>query len=95
MKVTYVIDSSESVPNNIWLGASFQDGRGKLFYNTREDRPISLEKGKHSYQRDFTVASDAPPGEQMLGVNVWRGVAGDSSKSKCIARGTPVRIVIS
>jgi hypothetical protein len=95
LKIAYVIESSESVPHKIWLGASFRDRAEKLFHNTREDKPISLKKGKNTYQRDFTVAADAPPGEQMLGVNVWRGVAGDSSKSKWIASGTPVRIVIS
>ncbi len=95
LKVTYLIESSESVPHKIWLGASFRDGGGKLFHNTKEDKPISLKKGEHAYERDFTVAANAPTGEQMLGVNIWRGIPGDSSKSKCIASGTPVPIVIS
>jgi pyrimidine deaminase RibD-like protein len=95
LKITYVVESSESVPQKIWLGASFRDPNGKLFHNTREDKSISLMKGEKLYERDFTVAADAPPGKQLLGVSVWRGVAGDSNKSKCIASGTPVQIVIT
>jgi len=95
LKITYVIESSESVPQKIWLGASFRDKAGKLFHNTREDKAISLEKGKNTYQRDFTIAANAPLGEQWLGISVWRGVAGDSSKSKWIAGSDPLRIMIS
>jgi hypothetical protein len=55
---------------------------GKLFHNTREDKDISLKRGQNNYQRDFTVALDAPLGEQMLAVSVWRGVAGDRGKQQ-------------
>jgi hypothetical protein len=95
LKIRYLIECSVNVSDKIWLGASFQDNKsGKYFFNTLEDKPISLLNGKHEYERDFTIPMDAPLGTYMLRVNVWRGVVGDSSQSKCIARGTPVEIVI-
>lgn len=95
LKITYVIEASENVSHKTWLGASFRDKAGKLFHNTREDKEVSLKRGQNSYQRDFTVPLDVPIGEQMLAVSVWRGIAGDSTKSRWIAGGTPVRIVIT
>jgi pyrimidine deaminase RibD-like protein len=95
LKIKYLVESSENASDKIWLGASFQDNKTeKYFFNTREDKLVSLMKGGHEYERDFTIPTDAPSGAQMLRVNVWRGVVGDSSQSKCIARGTPVEIVI-
>jgi pyrimidine deaminase RibD-like protein len=94
LKLTYEIESSENVAKGIWLGSSFEDKTGKLFYNTKEDKPVALAKGKASYNRNFTISKDAPLGEHMLRVNVWRGVVGDSTKSKWIGgRSTPITIV--
>ena len=96
IRITYVIDSSEAVPQKVWLGASFKDRQsGRVFYNTKEDKTISLTKGRGTYFRDFTIASDVPPGEQLLGTNVWRGAVGDSSKSNLVASRppTPINIV--
>ena len=96
LTITYVIESSEDVPQKIWLGASFTDKQsGRGFYNTKQDKSVSLTKGKGTYFRDFTIAPNAPLGEQLLGTNVWRGVVGDSSKSKVIASRppTPIKIV--
>ena len=93
LKLTYTIECSESPSQPTWLGASFEDKTGRRFYNTHEDKPSTLMKGTNTCERSFTIARDAPLGEQMLGVNVWRGVPGDSN-SKIIARGSPVPIVI-
>jgi hypothetical protein len=95
LKITYVIESSEYVAEKMWLGASFTDKQtGKVFYNTKEDKSISLTKGKGAYVRDFTIASAAPLGEQFLNTNVWRGVVGDSSKSEVVASRPPTPIMI-
>lgn len=95
LKITYVIESSEAIRQNIWLGASFKDKQsGRIFYNTKEDKSISLTKGKGTYIRDFTIASDAPLGEQFLGTNIWRGVVGDSGKSRLVASRPPTAITV-
>ncbi len=94
LKITYEIECSEDVAKGIWLGASFRDATNKFFFNTSEDKAISLTKGKHSYHRDFTIPRDAPPGAQKLDTNVWRGVVGDSRKSKWIAGGPPIPIKV-
>jgi len=94
-KITYEIESAENASQKIWLGASFQDKTGKYFYNTNEDKLISLKKGMHSYSRNFTIQRDAPLGQHMLRVNVWRGPVGDSNTSKRIASGAPVQIAIT
>ncbi len=94
LKLTYRIECWESVSDGVWLGASFQDKKsGKWFYNLQEDKSISL-KGIGTYDRDLTIPTDAPLGEQMLTSNVWRGVVGRSGSSKVIARCTPVPITI-
>jgi hypothetical protein len=94
LKITYVIDSSEGVSEKIWLGASFRDGTGKLHHNLKQDKEIALRKGKSEYHRDFTIARDAPRGEQKLGTNVWRGAVADSNKSKIVAVGPAIPISI-
>jgi hypothetical protein len=94
LKITYEIECSENVPRGIWLGAYFRDKTNKLFFNTSEDKRIPLTKGKHTYDRNFTIATDAPLGEQMLGTSVWRGVVGDSRKSKFIAGRPPIPIKV-
>jgi hypothetical protein len=41
------------------------------------------------------VAKEATLGEQMLDVSVWRGVVGNSQKSKWIAGGPAIRIEVT
>lgn len=94
LKVTYNIECSENVPKGIWLGASFRDKTQRLFFNKSEDKPISLTKGRNSYDRWFTIAKDAPLGEQMLQASLWRGIVGDSSKSKWIDGRPPIPIKV-
>jgi pyrimidine deaminase RibD-like protein len=94
LKITYEIECFEDIPDGIWLGASFRDKAGQLSFNTREDRPISLTKGRKSYDRKFTIAKDAPLGEQKFDASLWRGTVGDSSKSRWIAgKSIPIEIV--
>jgi pyrimidine deaminase RibD-like protein len=93
-RIMYEIECSENVPVGMWLGASFQDKTGKFFFNTSEDKPISLKKGSSTYQRDFTIAKDAPLGDQMLRTNVWYGTVGDSTKSKRVSSGPPIPIKV-
>jgi hypothetical protein len=92
LKMTYEIECSENVSKGIWLGAILSRQHATAL--TSEDKPISLTKGKNSYQRDFTIAKDAPLGEQMLSPSIWRGIAGDSSKSKWSAGGPAIPITI-
>ena len=92
LKLSYEIECSENVPQGIWLGASFRDATDKLFFNTSEDKAVSLTKGRTTYQRNFTIAKDAPLGKHMLDASVWRGVVGNSSKSKYIAGRPPIPI---
>jgi pyrimidine deaminase RibD-like protein len=97
LKITYEIECSEDIAKDkgIWLGASFRDAMtDKVFFNTSEDKAISLTKGKSTYDRPFTIAKDASPGDQKLNTNLWRGVVGDSKKSKWIAGGPPLAIKI-
>jgi len=94
LKIRYEIDSSESIADDIWLGASLWDKSGKFFWNTRQDKPISLLKGIHEYDRDLTIAANVPLGNHSLRANVWHGVIGDSAKSMVIAKGSPVEIVV-
>jgi pyrimidine deaminase RibD-like protein len=94
LKVAYVVECLEDPSQRTWLGASFEDKTGRRFYNTHEDKEVTLVKGTNVCERSFTIAKDAPIGEQMLGVNVWRGVPGDV-RSAIIARGNPVPVLIS
>ena len=93
--IQYEIESSEYVPQGIWLGASFRDEKTrKLFCNTSEDKAVSLVKGKNIRERILTIPKDAPVGEQMLATSLWRGTAGDSTRSKWIAGRPPIPIKI-
>jgi pyrimidine deaminase RibD-like protein len=95
LKITYVIESSEAIPQKIWLGASLKDKKsGRVVYNTKEDQPVSLTKGKNTYVRYLTIPADAPLGEQILNTNVWRGEVGNSNKSKVIASRPPATITV-
>ena len=95
LTIKYEIECSENVPKGIWLGASFRDTTGKLFFNTKEDKAVPIAQGLHAYERIFTVANVAPLGEQMLDASVWRGVVGDSQQSKWIAGGPPIPIMVT
>ena len=94
LQITYEIECSENIPEGIWLGASFRDKTHRLFFNTNEDKAVSLTKGKKSYERKFTIPANAPLGEQMFQASVWRGPVGDSSKSKWVAGRPPIQIEI-
>jgi pyrimidine deaminase RibD-like protein len=94
LTIVYEIECSEDIPKEIWLGASFRDAKNKLFYNTSEDKAVSITKGRRTYERNFTIAKDAPRGEHKLDTSVWRGIVGDSQRSKWIA-GKPVEIRIT
>ena len=94
LRIEYEIECYEAVEDGIWLGASFRDATNKLFCNTSQDKAVSLAKGKHTYHRNLTVAKDAPLGEQKLNTNVWKGVVGESSKSKWIAGAAPIPIKV-
>jgi hypothetical protein len=72
----------------------FEIRQDNSLFNTREDRPISLTKGRKSYDRKFTIAKDVPLGEQKFDASLWRGAVGDSSKSRWIAgKSIPIEIV--
>lgn len=95
LRIEYEIECSQNVPSGIWLGASFRDKANKLFFNTHEDKPISITKGQHKYERVFTIAIDAPLGDHKLDVSVWRGAVGNSQKSKWIAGGPGILISVT
>jgi hypothetical protein len=95
LQIKYEIECSENVPSGIWLGASFRDKTNKLYFNTLEDKAISITKGQQTYERFFTIPKDAPLGEHMLDVSVWRGAVGSSQKSKWIAGGPAVPIIVT
>lgn len=94
IKIRYVVNSSEDVAGDIWLGASLWDVNKKHFSNVHQDKLVSLLKGTHEYDRDLTIPADALPGKRSLGVNVWHGVVGDSTKSVVIAKGERIPIEI-
>lgn len=94
LKIRYEVESSEGVSDDIWLGASLWDKSGKSFWNIRQDKPISLLKGIHEYDRDLTISANVSLGNHTLRANVWRGVLGDSTNSMIIAKGSPVEIVV-
>jgi len=94
LKIRYEVNSSEDVSDDIWLGASLRDKNGKHFSNVRQDKPVSLLKGTHEYDRDLTIPADALLGNHMLGASVWHGVLGDSNNSVAIAKGGRVEIAV-
>jgi len=89
LKIRYLIDSSEDVSDNIWLGASCGG-----INSVPQDKTISLLKGRCEYGRDVTIPASAPLGNRKLNANVWQGVRGDSTKSKIIASTEPIDITI-
>jgi hypothetical protein len=95
LKIRYVVNSSENIPDDMWLGASFWDNkRGKSVFNVHQDKPVSLLKGTHEYDRDLTIPADVSLGNHMLQANIWRGVVGDSTKSSTIATADRIEIVV-
>jgi pyrimidine deaminase RibD-like protein len=95
LKIKYEIECSENVAHGVWLGASFKDDKtGRLFHNVKEDKAVALTKGKNTCERILTIAKDAPLGDQMLATSLWRGIPGDSKKSKWIAGRAPLPIKV-
>ena len=89
LKIRYLIDSSEDVSDNIWLGASCGE-----INSVPQDKTISLLKGRCEYDRYLTKPASVPLGNRKLNANVWQGVRGDSTKSKIIASTEPIDITI-
>jgi len=94
LKIRYVVNSSDDVAGDIWLGASLWDANKKQFSNVHQDKSVSLLKGTHEYDRDLTIPTDALLGKRSLGANVWHGVVGDSAKSVIVAKGERIAIEI-
>jgi hypothetical protein len=95
LKIRYLVNSSEDVSDGMWLGASFwDDKRKKSVFNVHQDKPVSLLKGTHEYDRDLTIPADVSLGNHALQANVWRGVVGDSAKSVAIASGGRIEIAV-
>lgn len=95
LRIEYEIECSENVPSGIWLGASFRDKANRLFFNTHEDKAVEITKGLQKYERTLTIDKDATLGEHMLDVSVWRGVVGNSEKSRWIAGGPAIPITVT
>jgi len=94
LKIRYLIDCTEDVSGKLWLGASLPDKQGKYIFNVHQDKPISLIKGRHEYDRDLTIPANTPPGSYKLQGNVWHGVLGDSAQSTRLANGGPIEIEV-
>jgi hypothetical protein len=87
LKIRYEINSSENVPDGVWLGGTLVYKSGGSFSSGPQDQHISLSKGVGKYERDFTVPMDAPLGNHTLKSNVWY-------KSDIIAKGGSLEIVV-
>jgi hypothetical protein len=92
--IRYLIDSSESVSEGIWLGASMWGKDGKGFSNAHQDKHIALLKGRHEYVRYFTIRTDLAAGSYTLGANVWHGVVGNSNQAVIVAPGGRAEITV-
>jgi hypothetical protein len=87
LKMRYEINSSDSVSDGVWLGGTLLYKGGGDFSSGPQDKPISLSKGTSTYERDFTVPANAPPGTHTLKSNIWH-------KSMIIAKAGTVETVI-
>jgi hypothetical protein len=93
LEIRYEIECSENVSHGIWLGAAVRDANDRYFYTAREDKAVSVSKGRNTFDRKFTIPWDTPLGKQRLEASLWRGIVSNSQKSDWIA-GIPIEIDI-
>ena len=66
----------------------------KLVFNTSQDKPIPVLKGRRAYQRELTIPTDVSLGAQQLRAEAWYGAVGNPQQSKRVSTGQPTEIKI-
>lgn len=81
LPMSLVIASDVACPIEAWIGASLVDRSDGEYYDTSQDKPVTLEPGTKTYHRSLTVPSNVPSGEYYLYCAVWLGQLANPERS--------------
>lgn len=71
--MSLVIKSEVACPIEAWIGASLVDKSDGEYYDTSQDKLVTLEPGTKTYHRSLTVPSNVDSGDYSLYCAVWLG----------------------
>ena len=79
--MSLVITSETACPIEAWIGASLIDHSDGEYYDSSQDKVVTLEPGTKTYLRSLTVPSDVTSGEYVLYCAVWLGQLANPERS--------------
>jgi hypothetical protein len=71
--MSLLITSEVTCPLEVWIGASLVDKADGEYYDTSQDKLVTLEPGTKTYHRSLTIPSNVVSGEYSLVCAVWLG----------------------
>jgi hypothetical protein len=86
ISMIFTIASEVKFHYQVWLGASAIDVHGQEYWNAKEDREVTLEKGEQICHRKLTIPTGVSTGNHRLIGTVWLGQKGHVERSIQIAR---------
>ena len=79
--MSLVISSEVACPIEAWIGASLVDQSDGEYYDTSQDKLVTLEPRTKTYHRSLTVPSNVVSGEYYLYCAVWLGQLANPERS--------------
>lgn len=81
ISLSLVVASEVACPIEVWVGASLVDHSDGEYYDTSQDKLVTLEPGTKTYHRSLTVPSNVASGEYSLYCAVWLGQLANPERS--------------
>jgi hypothetical protein len=82
LTLTFTIENKFPVPLEVWLGADIEYGSPThWFYDTAQDKVVTLDRGRHTYSRYLSVGPPLSAGRYRLNSGVWLGPKSQPSRS--------------
>ena len=81
LTITLSITCALACPVEVWIGASLVDKSEDEYYDTSQDKLVTVEPGKNTYHRSLTVPANVASGEYSLRCAVWLGQQSNPERS--------------
>lgn len=85
--MSLVITSEIACPIEVWIGASLVDQSDGEYYDTSQDKRVTLEPGTKPYDRSLTIPANVASGEYYLYCAVWLGQVANPERSYKLDKG--------
>jgi hypothetical protein len=94
--VAIEFDVNSRLPTSleVWLGADIEYAPNKFFFDTGQDKVVSIEPGQRTYTRYLTLAPPLTTGSWNLNTGIWIGAKSDPDHSiRLVWKPVPLSVI--